>query len=319
MILVPWWQASAEYEKVDAILTEARSVAKGLGDEWTLQLLSMYEAATRIWQGKLRQGLEQITAAYDAIGFPLGDTFRELPAMRSVELIALAAPRSATALGCWLCGRAGQAWQIANDVLQSTTERRAPQAQAVAAVTAAIMAQLDGERETVIKLASEALHVADEVSTRQWRQWARSLQWWAGEGIEEPEVPGPLLRPYFQMLLADDLHVADDRAIGLLDDALETCRVTGERFCEAEILRVRAGRWLRRGAEDSAAGDYGAAVGIAREQGAAMLELKALTDWAQLPGAPGRVRAQLEMCVAAVGAGGACGALDRARSALGGE
>ena len=25
-----------------------------------------------------------------------------------------------------------------------------------------------------------------------------------GEGIEEPEVPGPLLDPYFQMLLADD-------------------------------------------------------------------------------------------------------------------
>jgi hypothetical protein len=319
VILVPWWQASAEYDTVNAILAEARKEAKILGDDWSLQLVTTYEGVTRIWQGKLRQGLEQITAAYDASGLPLSASFRELPAMRSVELMALAAPRSAAALACWLCGRGGQAWHIANDMLQSTTERQVPQAQAVAAVTASIMAQLDGERDTVIKLASEALHVADEVSTRQWRQWAGSLQWWAGEGFEEPEVPGPMLSPYFQMLLADDVHVADGRAIGLLDDALETCRDTGERFCEAEILRVRAGRWLRRGAEDSAAGDYAAAVWIAREQGAAMLELKALTDWARTPGAPEGVHTELEACIAEVSAGGACGSLDRACRTLTGE
>ncbi len=82
----------------------------------------------------------------------------------------------------------------------------------MAAVTAAIMAQLDGEREVVSKLAGEALHVADEVSTRQWRQWAQSLRWWAGEGIEEPELPGPLLRPYFEMLRADEPLVSSEHA-----------------------------------------------------------------------------------------------------------
>ena len=316
MVLVPWWQASAEYQTINAILIEARREAEGLDDDWTLQLITTYEATTRIWQGMLRRGLEQISAAYDASGLPLSENFRELPAMSSVELMALAAPRSATALACWLCGRAGPAWQIANDVLQCTTERQVPQAQAVAAVTTAIMAQLDGERETVVKLASEALHVADEVSTRQWRQWARSLQWWAGEGIEEPELPGPLLGPYFQMLLADDAHVDDDRAFRLLDDTLGTCRVTGERFCEAEILRVRAGRHVQAGAFDAAALDYGDAVEIARQQGAVMLELKALTDWVDLPGVPDRVRAELDVCAAEVGSGGACRSLDRARRVL---
>jgi hypothetical protein len=316
MILVPWWQASAEYEAVNAILVEARKEAEELGDDWTLQLITTYEATTRIWQGMLRQGLEQISAAYAASGLPLSQSFCELPAMRSVELMALAPPRSATALACWLCGRAGEAWQIANDVLNCTTERQVPQSQAVAAVTAAIMAQLDGEHETVIKLAGEALHVADEVSTRQWRQWARSLQWWAGEGIEEPEIPGPLLGPYFQMLIADDARVDDDRAISLLDDALQTCRATSEQFCEAEILRVRAGRWLYLDAPDAAAEDYAAAVDVARKQGASMLELKALTDWAGLPGVPERVRTDLQVCAAEVGAGGACRSLDRARRVL---
>jgi hypothetical protein len=134
--------------------------------------------------------------------------------------------------------------------------------------------------------------------------------------MEEPEIPGPLLGPYFQMLIADDAHVDDDRAIGLLDLALKTCRATGEQFCEAEILRVRARRRLHLDAPDEAAEDYAAAVDIARERGAAMLELKALTDWVGLPGAPDRVRTDLEVCADEVGAGGACRNLDRARRVL---
>ena len=57
MVLVPWWQASAEYSTINRILAEARSEAEALGDEWTLQLITTYEATTRIWQGMLHQGL----------------------------------------------------------------------------------------------------------------------------------------------------------------------------------------------------------------------------------------------------------------------
>jgi hypothetical protein len=236
--------------------------------------------------------------------------------MQSVELMALAAPRVASALACWLCGHTAEAWRIADDVLRCTTERQVPQAQAVAAVTWAIVAQLDGERDVVAKLAGEALHVADEVSTRQWRQWARSLQWWAGEGIEEPELPGPLLRPYFELLLADDPRVNDERALALLTDALETSRATGERFCEAEILRVRGGRLIGVGEPESAAADYRAAVELARAQGAKMFEMRALTDWVQLPGSVDHLRAELLACVEDVAPGGPSRNLDEARAVL---
>ncbi len=317
MVLVPWWQASAEYSTINRILAEARSEAETLGDEWTLQLITTYEATTRIWQGMLHQGLEQIRESYEASGLPLDASLSDLPPMRSVELMALAAPRVASALACWLCGHASEAWLIADDVLRDTTQRQVPQAQAVAAVTSAIMAQLDGEREVVIKLAGEALHVADEVSTRQWRQWARSLQWWAGEGIEEPELPGPLLRPYFQMLLADDPQMDTGRALALLTEALETCRATGERFCEAEILRVRAGHLSRAGRADLAGVDYEEAVAVARQQGAKMLELRALTDWARLEDAPERILTELGACSADVAAGGPSRCLDEARKVAG--
>jgi predicted ATPase len=178
------------------------------------------------------------------------------------------------------------------------------------------MAQLDGEREVVVKLAGEALHVSDEVSTRQWRQWARSLQWWAGEGIEEPEVPGPLLQPYFEMLLADDPLVSAERAKALLDHALVTARATGEQFCEAEILRMRAGV-LRRGRHaHAAAADYNEAVAVARGQGARMLELRALTDLATLPGADEHVLGELRHLVSELTAGGPSRSLEEARTVV---
>ena len=207
---------------------------------------------------------------------------------------------------------------IADDVLRCTTERQVPQAQAVAAVTSAIMAQLDGEREVVIKLTGEALHVADEVSTRQWRQWARSLQWWAGEGMEEPELPGPLLRPYFEMLLADDLLAGVERAGGLLDDALDTARTSGEQFCEAEILRLGAGAAWRGRRVEQAGRDYQEAVRVARSQGARMLDsLWALTDWLGLPGAPDHVRVDLEASVAEAAEGGPSRGASRGPTSIG--
>jgi hypothetical protein len=315
MVLIPWWQASAEYRTSNAILAEARKEALQLQDDWTLQLLATYEATTRIWQGMIREGLELMRTTYANSGLPLEGSLRDIPPMRSVELMVLAAPRIAAALACWLRGRSTEAWRVANDVLQCTTDRRVPQAQAVAAVTAAIMAQLDGEREVVLKLSSEALHVAEEVSTRQWKQWARSLQWWAGEGIEEPELPGPLLRPYFQMLTADDERVDDQRAIALLTAAIETSNATGERFCEAEILRMRGDRRARAGSPE-AVEDYRAAVELARQQGAKMLELRALTGWARHSSATDRVREELAACIEDVSSGGPSRSLDRARAVL---
>jgi class 3 adenylate cyclase len=316
LVLVPWWQASAEYSTINRILQEARTEAESLGDGWTLGLIDTYEGTTRVWQGMLTEGLSQLRGSYERSGLPLDASLRDLPSMPSVELMALAAPRVATALACWLTGNTTEAWRIADDVLRCTTERGVPQAQAVAAVTAAIMAQLDGDKEAVLTLAGRAAHAGDEVTTRQWQQWARSLQWWAGEGSGEPELPGPLLRPYFEMLLADDLLASAERAGALLDDALVRARTTGEQFCVPEILRLRAGV-LRRSRQMRQAGDhYREAVQIARTQGARMLELRALTDWCELPGAPPQVRAELQACVARAVEGGPSRSLTQARRAL---
>ena len=67
---------------------------------------------------------------------------------------------------------------------------------------------------------------------------------------------------------------------------------------------------------ESAARDYEEASTVARRQGARMLELRALTDWLRLPGAPEHVRADLERCVTAVSEGGPSRSLDDARRAM---
>jgi len=64
--------------------------------------------------------------------------------------------------------------------------------------------------------------------------------------------------------------------------------------------------------------DYAEATTVARRQGARMLELRALTDWLRLPGAPDHIRADLPICVAAMAEGGPSRSLDEARRALAG-
>jgi hypothetical protein len=128
-------------------------------------------------------------------------------------------------------------------------------------------------------------------------------------------VPGPLLRPYFQLLAAEDPRVDDTRAVALLTAAVETSRSTGERFCEAEILRVRAERRAA-ASPDADDADYRAAVDLARLQGAKMLELRALTCWARRPTAPERVLQELGACMEEIAPGGPSRTLDLAREVL---
>jgi class 3 adenylate cyclase len=314
MVMVPWWQASAAYDRINEILRLARQEADALGEAWMLNVIAMFDATVRIWQGDVATGLEGMRAAFAEGGLPLEESLAALPPMQSVELLALVAPRVATALACWLTGEVDLARWVAADALELARARAVPQAMAVVAVTFAVMAQLDGDRDRVVELCREACDLSDEVSTRQWRQWARSLLWWAGEGDGEPEVPGPLLRPYFLTVLADDPRVDPDRAMALLAEAGVTMVATGERFCEPALLRVRGALCARTGRYAAAARCYQLAVALARAQGSRMLELHALTEWAQLDSSPPYVRRDLETLVAELGPGGESLSLDAARA-----
>ena len=91
---------------------------------------------------------------------------------------------------------------------------------------------------------------------------------------------------------------------------------SGERFCESALLRVRAALNRRLGRGAAAAEDYAVAAAVANAQGARMLELRALTEWAQLDDAPPHVRSDLEALFGELTATGPSLSLDAARAVL---
>lgn len=299
-VLLPWWQANSDYRSIDDHLPEAEQLALEVGNKWSQETLARMAGTWRIWQGRPVEGLNQLAEAFSATGLPLDGSVTSMPPLEPVGVLVVAGARIAAALGSWLIGNITDAQRIRDDTIRLADERSVPQARAITGATSALIAQLDGDRELVAQLTSEAAKVGDEVTTRQWQQWTASLRWWAGQGIEEPEVPSPLLRPYFLMLLADDEDISTDTALGMLNEALETARATGEQFCEPEILRVRGGVLARAGLMESAESALDEAVAVARAQGSRMLELRALTDRVRLPGSGPRPRADLQECVAAL-------------------
>jgi predicted ATPase len=68
-------------------------------------------------------------------------------------------------------------------------------------------------------------------------------------------------------------HGYADAAVALLDRAAELVTITGERWCEAEIMRLRA----RFGGSEQAVPLLEASLAIAREQGAKLWELRTAT------------------------------------------
>jgi hypothetical protein len=108
-----------------------------------------------------------------------------------------------------------------------------------------------------------------------------------------------------------------DRSLGLLGEALELCRATGERFCEAEILRLTGDVLREMGHEPEAEATYETAAYVARRQGARMLELRVLTSWARLAGSPSQVASMLASCAEEVARGGPCRSLAEAKEVLG--
>lgn len=286
LVLVPAWQARSDYLSIDAGLADAVAVAERVGDPWYAAVFQLFAAIIRVWQGRL-DDLDGMTGAFEATGMPLDAPLEGLPAMNAPAVMLRCILRVAAALAYWLTGDMAQAQRLAAESVCLAGEREVPPAQGVTCATSAVMAQLDGDRDRAAVLGRAAEQVPEDVATLQWRQWGAALRWWAGDraaGEAEPPLPGPMLQPYFLALRADDERVPPATARALLDQALGAARSSGERFCEAEILRLRGRAALREGRRQQAAADLVEAAGTARGQHAISLEMKALTDLVALLG-----------------------------------
>jgi predicted ATPase len=123
--------------------------------------------------------------------------------------------------------------------------------------------------------------LAGQQGTREMRQ---GLAAWRATGAE-------YMVPYFQALLAGACAVADRPAEGLrlVEDGLARAERSGERWCEAELLRQRGALLLLRGGRNRAEAEAALrrARAVAHRQGARLWELRASLSLARLgTGAP---------------------------------
>ena len=90
--------------------------------------------------------------------------------------------------------------------------------------------------------------------------------------------------PHFYALLASASEIAGqiEDALTLLDDALRIVARTGERWCAAELHRLKGKVLLRQGHSEAAEEMYRKALSIAREQEAKLWELRAAVALAKL-------------------------------------
>jgi len=94
----------------------------------------------------------------------------------------------------------------------------------------------------------------------------------------------PLNRPYMLAILASakaDLGKPGE-ALELLEDALASAEVSGERWWEAELHRLRGRLLVARGQHDKGEACFRQAIEVSRRQRAKMLELRAATSLARL-------------------------------------
>ena len=89
---------------------------------------------------------------------------------------------------------------------------------------------------------------------------------------------------YNRALLAETYQMQgnSDEALGILTEALSHTEQTGERWCEAELIR-RVGQTHRlKGNRDAAESYFAQAIDIARRQSAKLFELRAAVSLARL-------------------------------------
>src|SRR3984957_19036308 len=176
-----------------------------------------------------------------------------------------------------------------------------PQVVAHALTWSSMLLQLAGELEELDRRAILLARLADEHGLAIYYPEARILAAWRAvrEGrdhsaaeemrnfLERRAAMGTaFVHTYFLMLLADAwLRVGRlDEAQSVLEEGLARAEATGERFCTAELPRLRARVCLARDAGDVQGAEtaLAAALAAARRQSSRIFELRAACDLARL-------------------------------------
>lgn len=204
--------------------------------------------------------------------------------------------RSMTSWTLLLQGHQGQALGCGGDALVAARATGQPYMLAVVLHHQNVLAQLMGDLQRLATQAAELLALAGQHGFAHWQATATLLQGWATasdgdldaglatmrRGLEAKKATGSRLKiPYYLGLMAGLLGSAchNQEGLDLLDEALGRVEATGERWFEAELLRIRGDLLLDLRPEQAAA-SYAKALEAARRQQAGWWERRVMRSMA---------------------------------------
>jgi predicted ATPase len=209
---------------------------------------------------------------------------------RAINMVLLGFPQQAMKLGAeavTLARSLSHPWSLAHALWHS-----------------AIALQVGRETQSCRDLSSELLELSQEHDFPMMRGAGMFFSGWAtadggeleqgialmAEGLALYSAVRHLNRPYMLAVLASakaDLGKPGE-GLELLEEALASTEMSGERWSQAELHRVRGRLLVARGQHDGGEACLRQAIELSREQRARMLELRAATSLARLLSDRGR-------------------------------
>jgi predicted ATPase/DNA-binding winged helix-turn-helix (wHTH) protein len=209
--------------------------------------------------------------------------------------------RAWAALTLWSLGYPDQALRCSRDALTLAQELAHPFSLAYAMCFAGKLCQLCRDIQAAQAQATAAMALCTEQEFTLYLARGTILQGWAmaaqgqgaaglahmRQGLSAYEATGAaVFRPYYLAFLAEAYGQVGQTGEGLtlLDEALAAVHKTGERFCEAELYRLKGELLLVCSAENHGEAEacFQQALTVARQQQARSWELRAATSLSRL-------------------------------------
>ena len=285
--------ARAEIDNALDIANECLAIAERTADNQSLSLAHRLVGQTLYMRGALHDASEHLERALELDAGPESASLAPLVHGGGYRLMAPAF------LGqvLWLRGFPDQSLAMAS---QSLTE--AQRHYGAFTVTASMfflcwIRGWRGEYRAVQELSEQLRVLTHEHDIAEWVSTGGLLADWevlaTGDGQEAAalardrldvvRVQSGVMAPFKLGLLAEALTAGSaEQGLGVVDEALALTAKTGERWCEAELLRVRAKLLRRKGDAAAAEQCLQQSLALAREQGARAFELRSAVSLAEL-------------------------------------
>lgn len=314
MGLRTYYTSRAEYAMANELGERLLRLAQDAQDQGLRVEAHSALGASLFFQGDLnpaRTHQEQVLALYDpGQHHPHAFVYGLDPGIRALSYLAL---------NLWFLGYPDQARKRSQEALALAQKVSHPFSLAFTLTTTAMLREFRGEAQLARKSAESAIALSTKYAFPFWLAWGTILRGWvlAKQGRTEKGIAqitqglaayqgtgAELGRTYFLSLLAAAYRQAGQAqaALSTIAEALAMVEERGERYCEAELHRLKGELILhRRGHQFIDSADeqeaevcFHAANGIARQQSAKSLELRATLSLAQLWRTQGKTGAALE-------------------------